>query len=165
MDPVAFDLGADARLWVVEMADYPLGMEDKGKHGGRIKYLEDTNQDGQYDKATLFVDNMGFPSDVMTWRNGILVTAAPNIWYFEDTDHDGKADVKTILFDGFAEGNQQHRVNGLRWGLDNWIYLANGDSDGVVHSIKTGDRINIAGRDLKLRPATCLLYTSPRHRD
>ena len=59
-----------------------------------------------------------------------------------------------MLFDGFAEGNQQHRVNGLRWGLDNWIYLANGDSDGIVHSTKTGDRINIAGRDLKLRPDT-----------
>ena len=154
MDPVAFDWGVDGRLWVVEMADYPLGLDDKGEHGGRIKYLEDTNQDGQYDKATLFVDNLGFPSDVMPWRNGILVTAAPNIWYFEDTDHDGKADVKTVLFDGFAEGNQQHRVNGLRWGLDNWIYLANGDSDGIVHSTKTGDRINIAGRDLKLRPDT-----------
>ncbi|MAT11117.1 MAG: dehydrogenase [Rhodopirellula sp.] len=154
MDPVAFDWGADGRLWVVEMADYPLGLDDNGKHGGRIKYLEDTNHDGQYDKATVFVDNLGFPSDVMTWKNGILVTAAPNIWYFEDTDQDGKADVKSILFEGFAEGNQQHRVNGLRWGLDNWIYLANGDSDGVVHSIKTGQRINIAGRDLKLRPDT-----------
>ncbi len=152
MDPVAFDWGTDGRLWVVEMADYPLGLDDRGKPGGRVKYLEDTNGDGNYDKATLFVDELGFPSDVMTWKNGVLVTAAPNIWYFEDSNNDGKADIKRILFDGFTEGNQQHRVNGLRWGLDNWIYLANGDSDGIVHSIKTGERINIAGRDLKLRP-------------
>ena len=154
MDPVAFDWGTDGRLWVVEMADYPLGLDDKGKPGGRVKYLEDTDNDGKYDKATLFVDNLGFPSDVMTWKDGVLVTAAPNIWYFEDSNNDGKADIKKILFDGFAEGNQQHRVNGLRWGLDNWVYLANGDSDGVVHSLKTGNRINIAGRDLKLRPDT-----------
>ncbi|MEC7565304.1 MAG: PVC-type heme-binding CxxCH protein [Planctomycetota bacterium] len=154
MDPVAFDWGTDGRLWVVEMADYPLGLDNKGKPGGRVKYLEDTNNDGKYDKATLFVDHLGFPSDVMTWRDGVLVTAAPNIWYFEDSNNDGQADIKKVLFDGFAEGNQQHRVNGLRWGLDNWIYLANGDSDGVVHSLKTGDHINIAGRDLKLRPDT-----------
>lgn len=154
MDPVAFDWGTDGRLWVVEMADYPLGLDDQGKPGGRVKYLEDTDQDGRYDKATLFVDNLAFPSDVMTWKNGILVTAAPNIWYFEDSNSDGKADVQTVLFDGFREGNQQHRVNGLRWGLDNWIYLANGDSDGVVHSVQTGERVNIAGRDLKIRPDT-----------
>ncbi|MBH57199.1 MAG: dehydrogenase [Planctomycetaceae bacterium] len=152
MDPVAFDWGVDGRLWVVEMADYPLGLDDRGKPGGRIKFLEDTNDDGQYDKATLFVEDLGFPSDIMTWKEGVLVTAAPNIWYFEDSNGDGKADVRTVLFDGFAEGNQQHRVNGLRWGLDNWIYLANGDSDGTVHSIKTDHHINIAGRDLKIRP-------------
>src|SRR5262249_42476805 len=31
------------------------------------------------------------------------------------------------LFTGFGEVNPQHRVNGLRWGLDNWVYCANGD--------------------------------------
>ena len=33
---------------------------------------------------------------------------------------------------GFGEGNTQLRVNGLSWGLDNWIYAANGRSDGEV---------------------------------
>jgi putative membrane-bound dehydrogenase-like protein len=45
----------------------------------------------------------------------------------EDTDGDGKADKRVVLFSGFGEANPQHRVNGLRWGLDNWIYCANGD--------------------------------------
>src|SRR4051794_35629886 len=40
--PVAFDWGADGKLWVVEMRDYPLGMDNKGKPGGRIVCLEDT---------------------------------------------------------------------------------------------------------------------------
>ena len=152
MDPVAFDWGTDGRLWVVEMADYPLGLDDRGKPGGRVRFLEDTNGDGKYDKSNLFVEQLGFPSDVMTWKDGILVTAAPNIWYFEDSNGDGTADIREILYSGFREGNQQHRVNGLRWGLDNWIYLANGDSDGVVQSAKTGDSINIAGRDLRIHP-------------
>ena len=41
---------------------------------------------------------------------------APEIFYAEDTDGDGDADVRQTLYKGFAEGNQQHRVNGLRWG-------------------------------------------------
>ena len=57
----------------------------------------------------------------------------------EDTDGDGKADKREVLFTGFSEGNQQHRVNSLVWGLDNWIYCANGDSGGAVKSLKTGN--------------------------
>src|SRR5262249_32922139 len=45
VDPVAFDWGPDGKLWVVEMRDYPLGMDGKGKAGGRIVCLEDTKGD------------------------------------------------------------------------------------------------------------------------
>ncbi len=152
MDPVAFDWGPDGRLWVVEMADYPLGLDDRGKPGGRIRVLEDTKGTGKYDKSTLFMDNVPFPTDVMAWGKGVLVTAAPDVFYAEDTDGDGKYDVKRVLFTGFKEGNQQHRINGLRWGLDNWVYLANGDSGGKVRSVKTDQVLDIAGRDLRIRP-------------
>src|SRR5687767_687976 len=45
-DPVDIAWGPDGRLWVVEMADYPLGIDGKGKPGGRVKFLEDTDADG-----------------------------------------------------------------------------------------------------------------------
>lgn len=151
-DPVAFDWGPDGRLWVVEMADYPLGLDDQGQPGGRVRFLEDTNGDGEYDKSTLFAESIPFPTDVLVWRQGVLVTAAPNIWYLEDSNGDGKADIKKSIFAGFGEGNQQHRVNGLRWGLDNWVYVANGDSGGMIKSAKTGDEVNISGRDLRIDP-------------
>ena len=151
-DPVAFDWGPDGRLWVVEMADYPLGLDDRGKPGGRIRVLADTTGDGNYDDSTLFADGLSFPTDVMVWREGILVTAAPNVWYLKDMDQDGLCDHREILFTGFGEGNQQHRVNGLRWGLDNWVHLANGDSGGQIRSVKTEQTIDINGRDLKIRP-------------
>ena len=32
--PIAFAWGADGKLWVVEMGDYPLGIDGKGKPGG-----------------------------------------------------------------------------------------------------------------------------------
>ena len=153
-DPVAIDWGADGRLWVVEMADYPLGVDGKGKPGGRVRILEDSNGDGRYDRSSLFAEGLNFPTDLMVWRNGVLITAAPHVWYLEDTDGDGRADLRESWFTGFVEGNQQHRVNGLRWGLDNWVYLANGDSGGKIHSVKTDETVDIQGRDVRIKPDT-----------
>ena len=154
MDPVGFDWGTDGRLWVVEMADYPLGLDDQGKPGGRVRFLTDSDGDGKYDKSTVFLDGLNFPSGIMTWRKGVLITAAPEVFYAEDTDGDGRADHRETLYVGFGEGNQQHRVNGLKWGLDNWVHLANGDSGGRVRSVKTGEEVDIRGRDLRIRPDT-----------
>src|SRR5262249_43615872 len=104
------------------------------------------------DHSTLLPDNVPFPTGVMPWRKGVLITAAPSLLYAEDTDGDGKADLVKPLFTGFGEGNQQHRVNGPRWGLDNWVYLANGDSGGRGEAGKTGRGGDIRGRDLRIWP-------------
>jgi putative membrane-bound dehydrogenase-like protein len=162
-DPVAIDWGADGKLWVVEMADYPLGMDGKGQPGGRVRFLEDTDSDGRYDKSTLFAEGLSFPTGVLVWGNGILVTAAPQIVYLEDTSGDGKADVQRPLYSGFLEGNQQLRVNGLRWGLDNWVYCASGShhggygKDSKIKSLQTGVEYRVGSRDFRLRPDQGLL--------
>lgn len=156
-DPVAFDWGTDGKLWVAEMADYPLGIDEQGTFGGRVRYLEDTNGDGKYDKSTLFLEKLGFPTGVMAWRKGVIVTTAPEVFYAEDTNGDGRADLHETLYTGFGEGNQQHRVNGLRWGLDNWVYLANGDSGGELMSAKTKQKLTLGRRDLRIRPDAGLM--------
>src|SRR5207253_2216678 len=112
-DPIAFEWGPDGKLWVVEMGDYPRGLDDKGKPGGIVRCLEDTDGDGRYDKSTVFLEGLNFPTGVMPWRKGLIVSAAPEIFYAEDTNGDGKADVHEALFTGFEEGNPQHRVNGF----------------------------------------------------
>jgi len=148
MDPVAVAFDEDGRIYVAEMADYPLGPPS-----GRIKLLEDTDGDGKIDRVSLFVDKIPYPTGVMPWRGGVLVTAAPDIWFFKDTDGDGKADVREVIFNGFSEGNQQHRVNGLQFGLDNWIYGTNGDSGGNVRrGSADGPKVSISGRDFRFRP-------------
>ncbi len=154
MDPVAFQWGPDGKLWVVEMADYPNGMDGRGSPGGRVRFLEDTNDDGEYDKSTLFLDKVPFPNGVHPWKNGVLISAAPDIFFAADTDGDGKADVREVLYTGFTEGNQQHRVNGFTWGLDGWLHLGNGDSGGAITSTKTGKKLDIRGRDLRIHPET-----------
>ncbi len=160
LDPVAIDWGADGKLWVAEMADYPLGVDGQGKPGGRIRVLEDTDHDGRYDRGTVFLEGLSFPTGVLTWGKGILVTAAPEIIYAEDTNHDGQADVRRTLFTGFLEGNQQLRVNGLRVGLDNWVYCASGSHHsgyGAKSQIKseiTGEEVYIGSRDFRFQPDT-----------
>jgi putative membrane-bound dehydrogenase-like protein len=150
-DPIAFAWGPDGRLWVVEMTDYPLGGVK-----GSVKVLEDSDGDGKYDKAVSFLTDLDFPTGVLPWRNGVLVTCAPDIFYAEDTDGDGAADKREVLFTGFGQGNQQHRVNGLMWGVDGWVYGANGDSGGVIRSLRRPDQkpVNISGRDFRFRPDT-----------
>src|SRR2546421_1952106 len=154
VDPVAFDWGPDGKFWVVEMRDYPLGVDGRGKPGGVIKYLEDTDGDGRYDKATVFLEGVNFPNGIMVWRKGVLVSAAPEIFYAEDTDGDGRADVVKPILAGFNQGNQQHRVNGLEYGLDNWVYAANGGSGGTIRSVLTGHTANLRGHDLRFKPDT-----------
>ncbi len=160
IDPVAFDWDHSGRLWVCEMADYPLGMDGKGQPGGRIRILEDQDGDGVYESSRLFADGLNFPNGVMVWRDGVLVTAAPQLLFLRDVDGDGVADIREVLFEGFNEGNQQLRMNHLRWGLDGWVYCANGGhhaNHGLgtkVVSHKTGKTHEIGSRDFRIRPDT-----------
>ena len=149
-DPVAFDWRADGALWVAEMADYPLGMDDRGKHGGRVRLLTDRDGDGRYDHSTIFLDGLSFPAGIMAWRGGVLVASAPIVLFAKDTDGDGRADVRRTLFEGFFEGNHQLRINGLNWGLDNRVHGASGAVTigyGGANNIRSG----ISGKSVMIR--------------
>ncbi|MFM7042227.1 MAG: PVC-type heme-binding CxxCH protein, partial [Planctomycetaceae bacterium] len=144
LDPVAFDWDDAGRLWVVEMADYPSGLDGAGKAGGRVRVLEDTDGDGRYETSRLFATGLSFPNGIVTWRDGVIVTAAPRILLLRDTDGDGRSDREETLLEGFMEGNQQLRVNGLRRGLDTTLWCASGGHHGghgaktVITSARTG---------------------------
>jgi len=151
--PVAIDFGPDGRLWVAEMYDYPEGIGPEGVPGGRIRMLESTKNDGQFDKASVFVNGIPFPTGVTVWRKGILICAAPDILYAEDKDGDGRADVVRKLFSGFGTGNYQARVNSLEYGLDGWVYGSCGIFGGQITSFN-GKTYPLGDRDFRIRPDT-----------
>jgi putative membrane-bound dehydrogenase-like protein len=159
--PVAIAWDEDGRLFVAEMLDYPTA-----KTSGRIRMLEDGDGDGRYEHATVFADGLPFPNGVLPCYGGVLVTAAPNIWFFRDADGDGRAEQKEIVLTGFGEGNTQLRVNGLAWGLDNWIYVANGRSDGEVRkpSDPPSQAISIRRRDFRFTLAPVFAIGDPGSR-
>lgn len=143
ISPVSIAFDARGRIFVAEMIDYPLGPE-----GGQIRYLEDRDADGRFETATVFASKLPYPNGVLPWNNGVLVTAAPDILFLKDIDGDNRADERRVVLTGFAQGNQQLRVNGLLWGLDNWVYGANGRSDGTVYGK------SLKGHDFRFRPGT-----------
>ncbi|MEK7677299.1 MAG: PVC-type heme-binding CxxCH protein [Verrucomicrobiota bacterium] len=151
LDPVAMSFDEDGRLYVIEMRDYPSGPPAPP---GRVRLLEDTNGDGRMDRSQVFADGLPYPTGVLAWKGGMLVTAAPDLLYLEDTDHDGRADVREVVLTGFGEGNPQHRVNGLCYGLDNWIYAANGYGQIRSGRISGAQAVQVSGSDFRFRPET-----------
>lgn len=149
ISPVALGWDAEGRLFVAEMRDYP-----NAAGGGTVRLLEDRDRDGRYERATVFADQLSFPNSVLAWNGGVLVTAAPDLLFLKDTDGDGRADTRQVLFTGFGTGNQQLRANGLLWGLDGWVYGANGRSDGSVHRPGETNSYSLRGRDFRFRPDT-----------
>ena len=166
MDPVAMAIDEYGRLYVAEMPGYPLDT-----HGsGRITMLRDTDGDHLPDTAVLFADSLRLPTGIMRWKKGVLVTDPPDILYLEDTDGDGRSDVRQVVLTGFALSNPQHNVNTPKYGLDNWITVANnatiwwtehyadqfGDRGSEVHypAHPEGPRLapNGANRNVRFRP-------------
>tara|TARA_Y100001980_G_C14556806_1_gene350595 strand:+ start:5907 stop:8867 length:2961 start_codon:yes stop_codon:yes gene_type:complete len=119
-DPVDMVIDELGRWYVVEMHGYPLDVSGSGK----VKRLLDTDEDGYPDEAVVFADSLVFPTGIMRWKEGFLVTDPPNVLYLEDTDGDGRADKREIVLTGFARSNPQHNVNNPEYGIDNFIYIS-----------------------------------------
>ena len=160
VDPVGLAFDADGRMFVVEMGGYPMRPEGSPPLG-RVKRLVDEDRDGYYETWTLFADGLPYPTSILPWRDGVLVTAPPDILHLRDPDGDGVADVRDVLFTGFPVDNTQHNINGLTWGVDNWVYGANGGNHGSGHPAGRPEAaVSIRGTDFRFRPDTGALEPS-----
>src|SRR5680860_1088064 len=150
-DPVDMEIDENGRMYVVEMKGVPF--DESGT--GSIKALTDTNGDGVFDESTVFADSLILPSGVMRWKKGLLVTDPPHVYYFEDTDGDNRADVRKIILTGFDSTDLESNVNNPLFGLDNWIYLANGNpsSDKIKYPDKPNAvQLDNSGNMVRFRP-------------
>ena len=137
--PVAIAWDEEGRLFVAEMLDYPIAPTS-----GRIRRLEDRDGDGRYERATVFADGLPFPerrpavlrrrardrgAEHLVLARHATATAAPR--------SGGSCSPAS------ARGTRSSGSTACTWGLDNWIYVANGRSDGEV---RTPDRSARPGR-------------------
>ncbi|PHN08367.1 PVC-type heme-binding CxxCH protein [Flavilitoribacter nigricans] len=147
MDPVDLQFDAYGRAFVLEMPGYPLRDAES-----RLILLEDTDQDGQYDRRQVFADKLQLASSFMPYREGFLVAAPPDLLYIRDTDDDRVADDYQVIMSGFSTGNLQHNFNGLTYGLDNWLYAANGGNSGEPYfAVDPELRLDMRGDDFRFQ--------------
>ena len=83
-----------------------------------MRLLEDLDGDGKFEKSTIFVDGLAWPTAVFCWAGGVIVADAPDVLYFKDTSGDGKADERRVLYTGLGVSNVQGLINSFQWG---WI--------------------------------------------
>jgi len=128
-EPVAMAWDEFGRLYVVEMRGYMRDAygTDSEQPVGRVVRLTDTDADGRMDESTVILDKLVNPRAVAVVNEGILIGEPPNLWLCELPDSDARCDARRRV-GGYATdvgtANVEHMENGLRPGLDNWLYNA-----------------------------------------
>lgn len=126
--PIAFTTDDRGRLWVAENYTYSDNGAFDQKLRDRLVILEDKDNDGHFDKRTVFWDKAEKLTSVATGFGGVWVLCAPNLLFIPDRNGDDIPDGEPeVLLDGWTTENVQHNiVNGLMWGPDGWLYGRHG---------------------------------------
>ena len=157
VDPVATAFDASGRMFVAENRGYPTGPGEGRPPAGIVALLEDTNNDGVFDKRTNFAEELSYPNGLLPWRGGLFVTCAPDIFYLKDTTGDGKADVRRTVLTGFSiKSTTQLRVSHPKLGLDGWVWVTAGLQGGDVESPLNPkqNKVSYAKSDGRFHPDT-----------
>jgi len=133
-EPVLTVWDGNGAMYIAEMRSYmqdEKGTGTKTLKNSRIKRLEDTNGDGEYDRVTIFADGLNLPRAILPLdgRIAVRMTDSMDIWSYRDTTGDGVGDEVIKLFDGTETGRNsvstsvEHQDSGLIWNIDNHIYI------------------------------------------
>jgi putative membrane-bound dehydrogenase-like protein len=149
--PVAIEFDDRGRLWVVQYMQYPNPAELKrvvvdrysrtiydripdppprGPKGtDRITILEDTDGDGQADRARDFVSGLNLASSLAFGYGGVFVIQVPYLLFYPDRDRDDRPDGDPeVLLSGFGMEDAHSVANSLTWGPDGWLYGLQGST-------------------------------------
>lgn len=149
------------RLYVGESSGENLNrvqMLEKRPHW--ITCLEDTNNDGVFDKSTRFVDDITLPQGMLWYRGSVYCACPPSIWKFTDTDGDGKADQREEILTGFGFNGNACDTHGPFLSPTGRLYIAQGrhghefkDKEGKTYSKGKAARIyscRLDGSDVRV---------------
>ena len=126
-DPVAMSWDEYGRLYVVELRGYMPDAYGTGRNEpvGQVVRLEDVDGDGQMDTSEVFLGTLVNPRAVAVVNEGVLIGEPPNLWLCELPSRDSLCESKKSVGDyapDVKSSSVEHLENGLRQGLDNWLY-------------------------------------------
>lgn len=100
----------------------------------RIRLLKDDDNDGVFEKDTVFADGFndildGTGAGVLEVDGSVFYTCIPKVWSLTDTDGDGVADERKALHHGYGVrvAFRGHDMHGLVRGPDGRVYFSIGD--------------------------------------
>ena len=124
INPTSFTFDDRGRIWVTESFEYPRA--DSGPGQERVKILESTKPDGNFDKVTIFKEGLNIPCGVAIGNDGVYITNSPDILFLKDSNDSGHADSQQVILTGFGRADRHELPNSLTWGPDGWLYGMNG---------------------------------------
>jgi putative membrane-bound dehydrogenase-like protein len=123
--------------------------------GGKVLRCVDRDGDGKVDEVTVFA-KMDHPRGLIYQDGNLWVLHPPYLSVYHDGSK-GVADRSEVLVTGLTSDmiNQRggdHTTNGIRMGLDGWIYIAVGDYGCPEAKGKDGRKVTMRGGILRVRP-------------
>jgi putative membrane-bound dehydrogenase-like protein len=122
--PIACCWDERGRLWVAENYTYSDGHERFDlKLRDRILIFEDTDNDGHFDKRTVFCDDLQMLTSIERGFGGVYAMCPPHLLFIPTKD-DKPTGPPQVLLDGFSTtaASRHTFANGLKWGPDGWLY-------------------------------------------
>lgn len=132
------------------------GSLDQQKDRGWVVRCRDVDNDGTADEFTTFA-KMDSPRGLVFDNNTLYVMHPPVLEAFHDDDGDGKADRSEVLVRGLGNDlnfrGADHTCNGVRMGIDGWLYIALGDYGAMNAVAKDGSHLQLHGGGIvRVRP-------------
>jgi putative membrane-bound dehydrogenase-like protein len=137
--PISASFDEQGRLYVTDSS----GSNDKpdkqlADKPHRVVRLENTKDDGKFDKTVVFADKMMFPEGCLWYNDSLYVSAPPSIWKLTDTNNDGVADVREEWHQGKTLTGCANDLHGPYLGPDGWIYWCKGAFQKQTYDLPDG---------------------------
>jgi putative membrane-bound dehydrogenase-like protein len=123
--------------------------------GGKVLRCVDLDGDGKVDEVTVFA-KMDHPRGLIYENGSLWVLHSKFLSVYHDGGN-GVADKSEVLVTGLTSAmidkrGGDHATNGIRMGVDGWIYIAVGDYGCPEAKGKDGSKVTMRGGILRVRP-------------
>jgi putative membrane-bound dehydrogenase-like protein len=150
--PVALAAAPTGELFVAVDEQGSIG---RTPGGGKVLRCVDKDGDGKVDEVTVFA-KMDHPRGLIYQDGNLWVLHPPFLSVYHDGGK-GVADRSEVLVTGLTSDmidrrGGDHTTNGIRMGLDGWIYIAVGDYGCPEARAKDGSKVTMRGGIVRVRP-------------